>query len=61
MSQVLTHPFFTGKHPSRMMGEKAEFDVFLSYRVASDSNHVDILYQKLTEKGLKIWFILIII
>ena len=30
--------------------------IFLSYRVTSDSNHVEILYQKLTEKGLKVWW-----
>ena len=56
MTQVLSHPFLTGKVPSRMIGEKPEFDVFLSYRVASDSHHVKIFYDLLTEKGLKVWW-----
>ena len=51
----MNHPFITGKAPSRMIGEKPEFDIFLSYRVASDSHHVKMLYEKLTEKGLKVW------
>ena len=33
MKQVLTHPFLSMKATARMMGEKANFDVFLSYRV----------------------------
>lgn len=56
MTQVLNHPFLTGKIPTRMIGERPEFDVFLSYRVASDSHHVKIFYDKLTNKGLKVWF-----
>jgi len=33
MKQVLIHPFLSMKSTARMVGEKAEFDVFLSYRV----------------------------
>jgi serine/threonine protein kinase len=33
MKQVLMHPFLSMKSTARMVGDKAEFDVFLSYRV----------------------------
>eukprot|EP01037_Dinobryon_pediforme_P028339 gene28339-31571_t len=41
---------------SELQGEKAYFDVFLSYRVDSDSDHVSYLYQALTARGLKVWW-----
>lgn len=56
MSQVLAHPFLSGKKASRMQGDAAEFDVFLSYRVQSDLNHASIIYKKLTDAGLKVWW-----
>jgi hypothetical protein len=56
MLRALIHPFLTGKSVARMAGEAAEFDVFLSYRVASDSDHVELVYQKLTERGLRVWW-----
>ena len=45
---VLSHPFLTGRNPSRLQGEPAKFDIFLSYRVNSDSDHVTMLYNALT-------------
>jgi hypothetical protein len=36
-----------------MLGEDAEFDVFISYRVASDAGHVECLYNLLTNAGFK--------
>lgn len=33
MKQVLMHPFLSMKSTARMVGERANFDVFLSYRV----------------------------
>ena len=36
------------------MGDAPKYDVFLSYRVASDSDHVRILYEKLTAEGLTV-------
>ena len=39
-----------------MVGEKALFDVFVSYRVASDSQHVELLYNLLCERGLRVWW-----
>ena len=42
---MLRHPFVTGKETfSRLIGEEAEFDVFISYRVFSDSDHAEIIY-----------------
>jgi serine/threonine protein kinase len=56
MSHVLSHPFFTGQKAARLIGEPAEFDVFLSYRFKSDFEHASLLYHKLTENGLKVWW-----
>lgn len=39
-----------------MIGDNAEFDVFLSYRVNSDLQHVAFLYEVLTSKGMKVWW-----
>ena len=54
--RVLAHPFLTGKKAQRLVGEKAEYDVFLSYRVFSDAEHAERLYRSLTERGLKVWW-----
>ena len=56
MSQVLAHPFLTGRKAPRMLGESAEFDVFISYRVQSDLEHAEMLYDKLTAAGLRVWW-----
>ena len=42
-------------HFSRMAGEDAAFDMFISYRVASDHDHALHLHKLLTECGLKVW------
>ena len=55
-SHALAHPFFSGKRAARMIGEEAEYDVFLSYRVNSDSHHCKLMYEMLTEKGLRVWW-----
>ena len=55
-THVLDHPFISGKSPARMQGDKAEFDIFLSYRVDSDSKHVEKLYDGLTAAGLRVWW-----
>ena len=46
----------SGKHVARLHGNPPKFDVFISYRVASDSQHVDILYKLLTDMGVKVWW-----
>jgi hypothetical protein len=56
MNQVMAHPFFTGKTAARMVGEDAEFDVFLSYRVASEAKTVEVVYDALTAAGIKVWW-----
>jgi serine/threonine protein kinase len=56
LQQILQHPFLSGKSVTRLAGEAAEFDVFLSYRVSSDSVHVEELFKKLTAAGIKVWW-----
>jgi serine/threonine protein kinase len=52
---ALKHPFQTGAKVSRMMNESPEFDVFISYRVSSDSAHALELFDVLTAAGMKVW------
>ena len=54
--RLLAHPFLSSKSVARMIGDQAEYDVFLSYRVASDSHHVEKMYHLLTSQGLKVWW-----
>ena len=54
--QVLHHPFVSGAEPERLQGEAATWDVFLSYRVDSDSTHVKLFYDALTALGLTVWW-----
>jgi serine/threonine protein kinase len=56
MDRALQHPFITLHSNVRLAGEAPQFDVFLSYRVASDSEHVKMLYEELTEMGVKVWW-----
>lgn len=39
-----------------MIGDTAEYDVFLSYRVNSDLETAAFLYDTMTQKGLKVWW-----
>lgn len=55
-SQVLAHPFLSGKAVPRMVGQPAELDVFLSYRVKTDLEFTEKLYNRLTSEGLKVWW-----
>jgi hypothetical protein len=54
--RVLTHPFITGKSPCRLVGEEATWDVFISYRVASDAAHAKLLHDALTAVGVRVWW-----
>ena len=56
VSHALAHPFLTGKRAARMIGDEALYDVFLSYRVSSDSHHCELMHEMLTEKGLRVWW-----
>ena len=54
---VLAHPFLNkDKKPARMEGEEALWDVFISYRVASDVFHAETIYNALTRRGLRVWW-----
>ena len=56
LARVLAHTFVSGKKVARLVGEKPKYDVFLSYRVASDSQHVEKLYNLLTAQGFKVYW-----
>ena len=54
--RALEHPFFTGKSVTRLIGDRASWDVFISYRVDTDSEIARLLYDSLTSSGLKVWW-----
>jgi hypothetical protein len=56
ITQIISHPFLSGKSTTRMVGEDAEYDVFISYREESDLNHAEILCGKLEAVGFKVWW-----
>jgi ankyrin repeat protein/serine/threonine protein kinase len=49
VTRVLAHPFITGKPFTRLVGQAPLYDVFLSYRVATDQCHARELYRLLTD------------
>ncbi len=55
MSQVLAHPFFSGRQSARLVGMEPEFDVFISYRVASDAHHAEQLFSLLSAHEVNVW------
>ena len=56
IARVLGHPFLSGKKVARLVGDKPKYDVFLSYRVATDAHHVEKLYKLLTAQGFKVYW-----
>ncbi len=56
LSRVLAHPFISQKTAGRLPGVQPEFDVFISYRVDSDADHAQHMYDLLTAQGRKVWF-----
>jgi ABC-type phosphate transport system substrate-binding protein len=56
ISQVKSHPFLSGRTAPRLLGEDAEYDVFISYRVRSDMANANYLYERLTDAGLRVWY-----
>ena len=56
LARVLAHSFVSGKKVARLVGEKPKYDIFLSYRVASDTQHVEKLYNLLTAQGFKVYW-----
>jgi hypothetical protein len=55
MARVLSHPYITGRAARRLPGEPALFDVFVSYRVASDRLVAEALHRVLSAAGLRVW------
>ena len=55
-AEVLDHPFLTGRTSIRFESQPADWDVFLSYRVAADEILARALYALLTAAGLRVWF-----
>jgi hypothetical protein len=57
--RVLSHPFITGRAPlARLPGTSssaAEFDVFISYRVAADAGVAGRLCDALEHVGVRVW------
>lgn len=53
--EVLDHAFMTLHNPERLVGEKAQYDVFLSYRVVSDQGFAEMLFNELSALGLNVW------
>ena len=56
LARVLAHSFLSGRKVARLVGEKPKYDIFLSYRVASDAQHVEKLYNLLTAQGFKVYW-----
>ena len=54
-ARALSHSFFTGHVPTRLIGEKAKYDIFISYRVKSDKFFALKLYEELQQKELNVW------
>ena len=55
LERILDHPYMSGKVVVRMVGVEPAFDIFISYRVASDAAHAVKLYDLLTAAGVKVW------
>lgn len=56
LQAVLAHPFVSDRKALRMVGDSPKFDVFLSYRVSSDSERAEQLYKLLTAAHLTVWW-----
>ena len=57
LKNLVSHPFLSGKTSAvRLLGEKAEFAVFISYRVDSDADMAKALYDRLTAAGVTVWW-----
>ncbi len=55
-ARVLEHPFVTGRETIRLENQEADWDVFLSYRVAADEALARDLHARLKAAGLRVWF-----
>lgn len=55
MRNVLRHPFVTGHRAIRLAEDPAEYDVFISYRVASDASFAQRFFDQFTAAGLRVF------
>jgi hypothetical protein len=55
MDFVLSLPLLTGESSPRLRGEEPAYDIFISYRVASDFANAEKLYNVLTDAGYRVW------
>lgn len=53
---ILCHPFISGRSVTRLLGQPPLYDIFLSYRVASDLHHAELLFNLLSKQGLKVFW-----
>jgi hypothetical protein len=56
LARILDHPFMSLKQPVRMIGDDPTYDLFLSYRVATELKHAEALYDRLTQAGFRVWW-----
>jgi serine/threonine protein kinase len=54
--KIRMHPFLSGKTVARLSNEKAKYQVFISYRVNSDSLYAEHLYDVLTTANIKVFW-----
>jgi len=54
--RLLQHPYFTGKTVTRLVGDDAKWDVFLSYRSDADEEIARMIHKTLTESGIRVWW-----
>jgi hypothetical protein len=55
LERILVHCFLSGLPSIRMIGDNPKYSVFLSYRVASNKDIADTLYELLTDEGIDVY------
>jgi serine/threonine protein kinase len=61
LSRVLAHPFLSLRNVPRLLGEKAQYDVYISHRYTGEADTLDYvlaseLYNELLQNGLKVFW-----
>lgn len=56
IKRVLSHPFLSGKKTTRLLGDEPLYDIFLSYRKASDLELASMIHDHLTNIGLNVFW-----
>lgn len=55
VARIQAHPYMSGRTPIRMVGQAPAYDVFISYRVRSDTALALKLYETLTSQGIRVF------